>query len=580
MNEFVAKKGLIVSGTALVTGSVTSSVGFSGSGANITGVVSSSYAVSSSWSPGGSSVSASYATTASYATVAQTLLGSVVSASYAATASVSITSSSYAATASYLEGAIDGGISGTFSGSGAQIFGIVTSSYASTVTGTLTIGMALDIGPGTFDSVNPEALHISASNTTSTTPIGVNGNVNNYFQMNIQNASGGTTASSDFVATNDMGTQTSNYVDMGINSSGFVAQNAVGGAYDAYLYTTSSVGDLYIGNAGPASRIKFFAGSMDSAASTHLTISSSGQIIIGTGSTETTTIGTLMFKIRETAPTPPPFGYMEMYSRNFAGRAIPSFVGPANVPTPIQPGLFNNNLSLISPGGTTAMSVIGNSVTSVGTISHTSLPTERIGYMPNIASGAGASGTVISASIALTNTSVARGQSASGSGGFFFSARMGFPDSSYTASANQDSSSRMFVGLTSATMNGVSLNPSTSIANGCGFQLQMPTGDTTWSFVCRDGSTLTRQTTTMGFDNVISNNLVSQSVYDFYIFSPPSASYVGWRIDNVLTGKTASGSMSGTLPTPLVFMRGGFDASGRGRVFNYRLQRVYLESDR
>jgi len=140
-NEFVVRKGLIVSGSTNITGSVTASEGFTGSFTGplfgsasfattasyatvaqtlLGSVVSASYAataLSASYAPGSPSVSASYAETASYATVAQNVLGS-------------ITSASYAATASYVEGSETGGITGSFKGDGAQITGIVSASYA------------------------------------------------------------------------------------------------------------------------------------------------------------------------------------------------------------------------------------------------------------------------------------------------------------------------------------------------------------------------------------------------------------------------------------------------------------------
>lgn len=118
-NEFIARKGLIVSGSARISGSVTASLGFSGNGAGITGVISSSYATnadsansatsssfatSASWAPGGSSVSSSYATTA---LTASYFSGSAWAGGGKATpVSIFNTSASYAITASY---ALNGG---------------------------------------------------------------------------------------------------------------------------------------------------------------------------------------------------------------------------------------------------------------------------------------------------------------------------------------------------------------------------------------------------------------------------------------------------------------------------------------
>ena len=93
----------------------------------VASVVSASYALSASWAPGGgSSVSASFATTASAAT---SITFIPASASYATTA----------ATASYFTGSLDfpnglivtGSVSASsFQGNGAQVTGVISSSYA------------------------------------------------------------------------------------------------------------------------------------------------------------------------------------------------------------------------------------------------------------------------------------------------------------------------------------------------------------------------------------------------------------------------------------------------------------------
>ena len=96
-----------------------------------------------------------------------------------------------------------------------------------------------------------EKLLVSAGTTSSYNAIVARGSVNNYFQLNIQNQSSGNTASSDVVATADNGTETVNYVDLGINSS-TNTQNVMGAANDAYLYTTGNNFLIGTGTAGEA----------------------------------------------------------------------------------------------------------------------------------------------------------------------------------------------------------------------------------------------------------------------------------------------------------------------------------------
>ena len=89
-------------------------------------------------------------------------------------------------------------------------------------------------------------------------------NFNGYAQVNHQNINGGANASTDFIATADNGTATSGYVDMGINSSGFVGGtgNELNYPLDGYLYvqgTTGTNGNLLLGT-GNAADIVFSTG--------------------------------------------------------------------------------------------------------------------------------------------------------------------------------------------------------------------------------------------------------------------------------------------------------------------------------
>jgi hypothetical protein len=110
---------------------------------------------------------------------------------------------------------------------------------------------------------------------------------------------------------------------------------------------------------------------------------------------------------------------------------------------------FQNSITFIGPSATTALSAIGNSVTSVGTISHPN-PSEAFGYMANIASAASANTT---AGTGTASTLWLRG--GLGGGGFFFATRAAFPDAGYnetgagtgTASTPKSHYLHYFVGL-------------------------------------------------------------------------------------------------------------------------------------
>jgi hypothetical protein len=82
-------------------------------------------------------------------------------------------------------------------------------------------------------------------------------NFNGYAQINAQNINNGASASTDFVATADNGSSSAGYIDMGINSSGFVGGpgNELNYPNDGYVYvtgTTSTNGNLLLGTADQA----------------------------------------------------------------------------------------------------------------------------------------------------------------------------------------------------------------------------------------------------------------------------------------------------------------------------------------
>jgi hypothetical protein len=114
------------------------------------------------------------------------------------------------------------------------------------------------IGTSAFDASNPEKLLVDAGTSSSFNVISGKGTVNNYLQLNIQNRSNGNTASSDVVATADNGSESANFIDMGINSSGYSNSGILGGANNAYLYSTGN--DFVIGNSTSAKNVRFFTG--------------------------------------------------------------------------------------------------------------------------------------------------------------------------------------------------------------------------------------------------------------------------------------------------------------------------------
>jgi len=136
----------------------------------------------------------------------------------------------------------------------------------------------LGIGTNTFNGTNPEKLVVDAGTTTSVNAIVGKGSINNYLQLNIQNLSAGTGASSDVVATADNGNESSNYVDMGINSSTNTS-GTMGAANDAYLYNNGQ--NFLLGTGTAAKSLIFMTGGTSQASNERMRIDGSGNVGIG-----------------------------------------------------------------------------------------------------------------------------------------------------------------------------------------------------------------------------------------------------------------------------------------------------------
>jgi len=84
---------------------------------------------------------------------------------------------------------------------------------------------------------------------------------NTYTQIQIQNQSTGGAASSDFIATADDGTDTTRYIDMGINGSGWNQSTwTISGPRDGYLYTSGV--NLTIGTDTVGKTLKIHTGGL------------------------------------------------------------------------------------------------------------------------------------------------------------------------------------------------------------------------------------------------------------------------------------------------------------------------------
>jgi len=271
----------------------------------------------------------------------------------------------------------------------------------------------------------------------------------------------------------------------------------------------------------------------------------------------------------QSIPTAPAANTLNLFARNLGGRMALRMQGPSGLSTPLQPSFFQNNIMMINTNTTTTITSIGNTVTSVGTISHPT-PTLLYGWMTNFAT------TAISASTSGTGNNGllwTRSTNVTDAAGFFFNTRLAFPDSSYDETG-MSTGTRIFVGLTSQTMaNSVTVNDPVGVRVGFSrIHVNGSPPDSNW-FLSLKATSEERIDTQMVF--------TPECIYDFYLFCPPTGSFISWRIDNITLGTSQEGTTTVQLPTVGVYMRAGFQLlTVNAVVRNIRMQRVYVESDR
>ena len=151
---------------------------------------------------------------------------------------------------------------------------------------------SVGIGSTNFDPVDKQKLLVDYGVTTSDNIATFRGSASDFMQVEVQNTSNSNVASSDFVASNDIGTDTSNYIDMGINSSTYApGVENFGGPNDGYLYTYSR--NLLIGTAAPNSDVIFLLGGGKIRNNSIMRLNASdNHVVIGKGENSALPIGT------------------------------------------------------------------------------------------------------------------------------------------------------------------------------------------------------------------------------------------------------------------------------------------------
>ena len=155
---------------------------------------------------------------------------------------------------------------------GLTVNGPVQFNGSFTFQGTATV---INSNSGTFygDVNGVGALYAGVAGSTPlpATVIQSAADINDYIQNNFQNLNHGTQASTEWVATNDLGDDSNNYIDIGIAGHGWdgTQANSVGtaaGPSDSWVYTQGTVsssegGNLILGTIKDGKAVKILAGS-------------------------------------------------------------------------------------------------------------------------------------------------------------------------------------------------------------------------------------------------------------------------------------------------------------------------------
>lgn len=349
-------------------------------------------------------------------------------------------------------------------------------------------------------------------------------NYNSYAQAILQNFSSGTDASTDLVIANDAGTDTTNYLDLGLNSTGYTA-GFFGGARDGYLYVTGGAageGNLVLGTLQTSTKVRINVGG---GASTNAVCDFDANGINLPAKTSTVSA---------------PASGLNLFNRKRANRNILRALDPSGIEIGMQSAFYSNTIHMWLPSsGTTVSAAISdtwtarNAGTGAAQAHPTRASTNAITSMKRATFGTGTTATG-SSGIQSTNFVTWRGNAA-GLGGFFFHARF--------AVETLSTDLRVMIGL-SALSGALAGEP--SVQNNT-IALCKDSTDTQWQIVTR-GTTTTKTSTGVTVNNT--------DILDFFMFMPPNSSTLAVELINATTGVSlySNDSITANLPAATQFM--------------------------
>jgi len=148
----------------------------------------------------------------------------------------------------------------------------------STIVNIVNNNTTFGIGTNAYNSHQPERLMVDALNSYNIATFQTS-QQDTYAEVNIINFGSGSNSSADLILWNDNSTESSSYVDLGINSSNYTG-GQVGFGGDGYLFNQSN--DMYVGSTGIGDHghLHLFGGNMWNSSS--ISIYNDGTIGFGT----------------------------------------------------------------------------------------------------------------------------------------------------------------------------------------------------------------------------------------------------------------------------------------------------------
>lgn len=379
-----------------------------------------------------------------------------------------------------------------------------------------------------------------------TNPLAIISSGDTYYQLNIQNLSTGNYAQSDVVLTADIGTDTSNFVDLGINNTAFQDTGyQLYQPYDGFLYTRG--GNTFLGTATAGDVIGFHTDGIQSG-NLRVTIDQTGILLPSTG----------IIRIGQGT------GGVDLDTSSLTlNLGTISGVGLANKPglsfsssgwgnTYYQSAFYDNRSKFFSPNNAATQSIWGDTAANVGTLALTN--TEALGEYTQITPAAG-----LSAGLSATNASIYRG-SVLGLNGFFYTTKFMLntawgTSGRATSSYGEPSGCRFFAGLTDQAV-ATQVGLSEPVGNHIGLTYMWASGGTVstgmywqnWAIRSRNNVSATTGHTTMSFQT---------GYYRFSMFCKPfpNNTEIYYELRDLLRGSGIDGSWTQTLPVGSTAMR-------------------------